>query len=280
MVEGERRDADPRARGGHRRPPREARSARPGGPRRRAVIRLGVNVDHVATLRQARGVDYPDPLEAALLAEAGGADGITVHLREDRRHIQDADVERCAARLARHGSTSRWRRPRRWWRSRAACGPTTSASCPSDARSCTTEGGLDVVAPRGARARAAVRRLDGGGHPGEPVHRPGSAQIEASARPSVPRRRAAHRATTRTLPTAGDRRRASSGGSRRRRTRPRALGLEVNAGHGLTVDNVRPVAALPRHRRAQHRTQHRRARRAGRAWTPRCARCARRALAR
>src|SRR5215831_8497796 len=59
--------------------------------------RLGVNIDHVATVRQARGVDYPDPLEAALLAERAGADGITVHLREDRRHIQDRDVERLRA---------------------------------------------------------------------------------------------------------------------------------------------------------------------------------------
>ena len=66
-----------------------------GGPAvTRGRPRLGVNIDHVATLRQARGVDYPDPLEAARLALEGGADGITVHLREDRRHIQDADVER------------------------------------------------------------------------------------------------------------------------------------------------------------------------------------------
>ncbi|MEE9569271.1 MAG: pyridoxine 5'-phosphate synthase, partial [Candidatus Binatia bacterium] len=57
------------------------------------MMRLGINVDHVATVRQARGIDIPDPVEAALLAEKGGADGITVHLREDRRHIQERDVE-------------------------------------------------------------------------------------------------------------------------------------------------------------------------------------------
>jgi len=62
-------------------------------------LRLGVNVDHVATLRQARGVDYPDPVEAALLAQAAGADGITVHLREDRRHIQERDVLELRRRL-------------------------------------------------------------------------------------------------------------------------------------------------------------------------------------
>src|SRR5437879_12975822 len=86
---------------------------RPVGPRLRAVLsadgcrrvtlrtmlRLGVNVDHVATLRQARGVDYPDPVEAALAAEAAGADGITVHLREDRRHVQERDVEELRRRL-------------------------------------------------------------------------------------------------------------------------------------------------------------------------------------
>src|SRR4051794_32147444 len=63
------------------------------------MARLGVNIDHVATLRQARGLAYPDPLEAARAAEAGGADGITVHLREDRRHIQDADVHGLRAAL-------------------------------------------------------------------------------------------------------------------------------------------------------------------------------------
>ena len=63
------------------------------------MIRLGVNVDHVATVRQARRIDVPDPVEAALLAEKAGADGITVHLREDRRHIQESDVERLCARI-------------------------------------------------------------------------------------------------------------------------------------------------------------------------------------
>ena len=63
---------------------------------------LGVNVDHVATLREARGTDYPDPVEAALMAEVAGADSITVHLREDRRHIQDHDLERLAERMQTH----------------------------------------------------------------------------------------------------------------------------------------------------------------------------------
>jgi hypothetical protein len=99
----------PTARSGRRpapspdRPAADARSARrKNALASAAMARLGVNIDHVATLRQARGVDYPDPLEAARAAEAGGADGITVHLREDRRHIQDADVTRLRPPSASH----------------------------------------------------------------------------------------------------------------------------------------------------------------------------------
>jgi pyridoxine 5-phosphate synthase len=77
-------------------------------------IRLGVNVDHVATIRNARGGRHPDPVHAAKLAIEAGADGITAHLREDRRHIRDDDMAR---RKSRSRSTSRWRRHRRWWRS-------------------------------------------------------------------------------------------------------------------------------------------------------------------
>ena len=91
--------------------------------RRGVSVRLHINVDHVATLRNARGTPYPDPVDAAEMCLAAGADGITAHLREDRRHIVDEDVDRlrallrgaCAAR-----STSRWPPPTRWWRSRCA----------------------------------------------------------------------------------------------------------------------------------------------------------------
>jgi pyridoxine 5-phosphate synthase len=77
------------------------------------LIELGVNIDHVATLRQARRTWEPDPCWAAVEAHLGGADGITVHLREDRRHIQDADVRKLVS-SPRSSSTSRWRRPTRW----------------------------------------------------------------------------------------------------------------------------------------------------------------------
>ncbi len=80
-------------------------------------LRLGVNIDHVATVRNARGGAHPDPVRAALLAMEAGADGITAHLREDRRHIRDADMHRLRAEVALH-SISRWLRPMRWSRSR------------------------------------------------------------------------------------------------------------------------------------------------------------------
>src|SRR5688572_26147849 len=123
--------------------------------------RLGVNVDHVATLRQARGVDYPDPVEAALLAEEAGADGITVHLREDRRHIQPRDVEELRRRL---------RCPLNL--EMAVTDPMVDIACrirpaavclvPEKREELTTEGGLDVVA-HAARVTAAVERLAAAG---------------------------------------------------------------------------------------------------------------------
>src|SRR5213596_1142939 len=124
-------------------------------------VRLGVNVDHVATLRQARGVEYPDPTEAALLAEAAGADGITVHLREDRRHIQGRDVEALRRRLrvklnlemavtdAMVDFALRVR-------------PADACLVPERREELTTEGGLDV-AGHAARVTAAARRLAAAG---------------------------------------------------------------------------------------------------------------------
>ena len=91
-------------------------SSRPPAPSsdsRRMPARLGVNVDHVATLRQCAARTYPDPVAAAVLAELGGADQITIHLREDRRHIQERDLQ-ILRRPSRRGSTSRWPPPRRW----------------------------------------------------------------------------------------------------------------------------------------------------------------------
>ncbi|HYR96057.1 MAG TPA: pyridoxine 5'-phosphate synthase [Candidatus Binatus sp.] len=205
------------------------------------ALRLGVNVDHVATLRQARGVDYPDPVEAALIAEAAGADGITVHLREDRRHIQERDVEELRRRLrvklnlemavtdAMVAFALRVR-------------PEDACFVPERRQEVTTEGGLDVVA-HGERVRAAAARLAETGVRVSLFVDPDTAQIAASAAPGV------HAVELHT----GDYANAGDEATRRReldRLRTAAaeaarLGLEVHAGHGLTVTNVRPVAAIP-----------------------------------
>jgi pyridoxine 5-phosphate synthase len=205
------------------------------------TLRLGVNVDHVATLRQARGVDYPDPVEAALAAEAAGADGITVHLREDHRHIQERDVEELRRRLrvklnlemavtdAMVAFALRVR-------------PDDACFVPERREEVTTEGGLDVVA-HGARVRAAAAHLAAAGIRVSLFVDPERAQLAAS------RIRGVHGVEMHT----GDWANAADDADRRReldRLRDAAheaarLGLEVHAGHGLTVANVAPVAALP-----------------------------------
>jgi pyridoxine 5-phosphate synthase len=205
------------------------------------ALRLGVNVDHVATLRQARGVDYPDPVEAALAAEAAGADGITVHLREDRRHIGERDVEELRRRLRINLNLEM-----------AVADPMVAFALrvrPGDAcfvperrEEVTTEGGLDVVA-HGARVRAAAARLGQAGIRVSLFIDPDPAQVAASHAPGV------HAVELHT----GDYANAPDDGARRReldRLRAAAaqaarLGLEVHAGHGLTVANVGPIAAIP-----------------------------------
>ena len=124
------------------------------------MIRLGVNIDHVATVRQARRAVEPDPVAAAVLALLGGADGITVHLREDRRHIQDRDV-RVLRQVVTTGSTWKWRPPTRSSPLLAKSSRTRRRLVPEKRQELTTEGGLDVVANETAVAqghRAAAAR--------------------------------------------------------------------------------------------------------------------------
>jgi len=99
-----------------------------------ARVLLGVNIDHVATLRQARGTRYPDPVQAAMLAEEAGADGITVHPREDRRHIQDRDVLLLRETLQTKMNLE-WRSPTTCWLSPSRCGRSAYAWCRKNARS-------------------------------------------------------------------------------------------------------------------------------------------------
>jgi pyridoxine 5-phosphate synthase len=202
--------------------------------------RLGVNVDHVGTVRNARGGTHPDPLRAALAAEAAGADGITIHLREDRRHIVDADLPGLKAALRipinfEMAATDEMRRIALDLRPHAAC------VVPEKRTEVTTEGGLDVLGQEAALAPLVAdlaaagirvslfvdpdpRQLQAARRVGAAVvelHTGAYAHAEGAARAAeLERLRAAAAATT-------------------------ALGLECHAGHGLAYDNVGPVAALP-----------------------------------
>jgi len=206
-----------------------------------AAMLLGVNVDHVATLRQARGTSYPDPCEAALMAERAGADSITVHLREDRRHIQDADLEVLQAQLKTHMNLEL-----------AVSAEIIAIACrirPSDCclvperrAELTTEGGLDVITHFDAVV-AACRRLAGEGIRAGLFIDPELRQIEAAARSGAPVIEL-HTGVYSGLPDGAQREKELQ----RLRDAARAAiaaGLEVHAGHGLNYHNVGPVAAIP-----------------------------------
>jgi len=203
-------------------------------------LRLGVNVDHVATLRQARGVDYPDPVEAALVAEAAGADGITVHLREDRRHIQERDVEELRRRL-RVKLNLEMAVTDAMLDFALGVRPGDACFVPERREELTTEGGLDV-AGHAARVTAAARRLAAAGVRVSLFIDPDPAQVRASRHAGV---HAVELHTGDYANAAGDAERGRQLARLRRAAAEAALlGLEVHAGHGLTVANVRPVAAI------------------------------------
>jgi len=203
------------------------------------MIRLGVNVDHVATVRQARGIDVPDPVEAALLAERGGADGITVHLREDRRHIQERDVELLRRKIGTKLNLEMALNPEIVEIARQIR-PDDVCLVPERRAELTTEGGLDVIGQK-ARIKEAVAKLHGDGIRVSLFVDPERLQIEAS------REVGAHGVeihTGRYSNAIENRAReleeviaAASLGHR--------LGLEVHGGHGLNYENVLPVAHVP-----------------------------------
>jgi pyridoxine 5-phosphate synthase len=203
-------------------------------------IALGVNIDHVATLRQARRGRYPDPLQAALLAEQSGADSITLHLREDRRHIQDRDVT-----VLREALQTRMNLEMAVTEEMIgiAVGVRPQDSClvPESREEITTEGGLDV---RGLSARVAdaCTALAAAGVRVSLFIDPDPLQIEAAQRVGAP---------VIELHT-GAYGEASGGDQARELERLRSgvriaasLGLTVNAGHGLNYHNVGPIAAIP-----------------------------------
>jgi pyridoxine 5-phosphate synthase len=202
---------------------------------------LGVNIDHVATLRQARGVAYPDPLAAARAAEAGGADGITVHLREDRRHIQDADVVALRAAL-RVGLNLEMAATPEMVAIALRVRPDDICLVPERRAEVTTEGGLDVLGNRHV-LREAVQRLTDGGLRVSLFIDPDPGQIAAAAELGAA---AIELHTGRYCePLPADAIAAELAALAQATHQGRELGLAVNAGHGLRYDNVRPIATIP-----------------------------------
>lgn len=207
-------------------------------------LRLGVNIDHVATVRNARGSAYPDPIRAAKLAEEAGADGITAHLREDRRHISDADIDGLMAALTtplnfEMAATAEMQAIALRHKPHAVC------IVPEKREERTTEGGLDVVrderrladfiAPlREAGCRVSIF-IGADQDQIEAAHRIGAQVIEL------------HTGAYCDFHAEGrfDARDAELARLREMARFAHGLGLEVHAGHGLTFETVQPIAALP-----------------------------------
>ena len=204
------------------------------------MIRLGVNVDHVATVRQARRVDVPDPVEAALLAETAGADGITVHLREDRRHIQERDVQLMRERI--HTKLNLEMAVTSLMVAFAEnVRPDDACFVPEKREELTTEGGLDVASHR-QKIREAVQRLQGIGLRVSLFIDPQPAQIEAS------REAGAHGIEIHTgayCNAVGIERDKQLQAIVEAAKLAQGLGLEVHGGHGLNYDNVLPIGKIP-----------------------------------
>lgn len=204
-------------------------------------ILLGVNIDHVATLRQARRTRYPDPIQAALLAEQAGADGITLHLREDRRHIQERDVEMLKELLLTRMNLEMAVTDEML----AIAERIRPADCclvPERREELTTEGGLDVIGQL-PRMREACARLAAAGVQVSLFIDPDLAQLDAARAAGAPvveihtgQYADAHDKEARHAELARIRSAVEHG---------KALGLQVNAGHGLNYQNVQPVAAMP-----------------------------------
>lgn len=204
------------------------------------MLKLGVNIDHVATLRQARGEQEPDPVAAAAVCEAAGADGITVHLREDRRHIQDADVLTLRRTVKTRLNLEMAVAPP-IVDFALALRPDMATLVPERREELTTEGGLDAVAHFDAVARA-VAALRATGVPSSLFIEPDPAQVDAAARAGatfVEFHTGLYARTFGTPAGAAELARIVAATAR-----ARAAGLQVNMGHGLNVANVGPIAAI------------------------------------
>ncbi len=203
-------------------------------------LRLGVNIDHVATLRQARLTRYPDPVQAALVAEEAGADAITLHLREDRRHIQERDV-----RLIREVLLTRMNLEMAVTEEMLAIAedvrPEDCCLVPERREELTTEGGLDV-AGQSDRLRDACARLAEAGVRVSLFIDADPRQIEAAVEVGAPviEIHTGHYADARGAAREAEYRKVVEAVER-----GLDLGLQVNAGHGLNYQNVGPIAAIP-----------------------------------
>lgn len=209
-------------------------------PLRPKMLRLGVNIDHVATIRNARGGEHPDPMRAAHVVEAAGGDGITVHLREDRRHIRDTDLDSIMREIRlpvnlEMAATEEMLEIALRHKPHAAC------IVPERREERTTEGGLDAAGQHNHLAPM-VTRLSEAGIRVSLFIEPDARQIEAAIRLRAP---VIEFHTGKYAHSEGDEREAEL----RRITDAVALaaknGIESHAGHGLTFENVQPIAAIP-----------------------------------
>jgi len=203
-------------------------------------LRLGVNIDHVATIRNARGGGHPDPVRAARLAEAAGADGITAHLREDRRHISDDDIARLVRELARPlnfemAATAEMLGIALRHKPHAAC------LVPEKREERTTEGGLDVRASR-HHLMDFVPELRAAGIRVSLFVEPDPAQLDAALAVGA---EVVELHTGAYSEAAGEARARHLRRLQAAAAHAEAIGLECHAGHGLTFDTVGPIAAIP-----------------------------------
>jgi pyridoxine 5-phosphate synthase len=209
-------------------------------------LRLGVNIDHVATVRNARGASYPDPVRAAEMALAAGADGITAHLREDRRHISDADIDALAAITRRRGRPLNLEMAVTPEMEAIALAHRPHAAClvPERREEVTTEGGLDVAKGHNA-ITPLIGRLSAAGIRVSCFIDPDPAQVAAAAAAGtavVELHTGAYCDAVREhSPDAPALLEALQAAARQ----AAALGLEVHAGHGIDYETVKPIAAIP-----------------------------------
>lgn len=204
------------------------------------MIDLGVNIDHVATLRQARGTLYPEPIQAALEAERAGADLITLHLREDRRHIQDRDVE-LFRQLLQTRMNLEMAASEEMLEVASRVRPHDCCLVPERREELTTEGGLDVVGQRQRVADCCMRLSDAGVRVSLFVD-PDPAQVDAAALAGA-RVIEIHTGHYADAPDE-IRRQQELGRIVQAVEQGRGLGMKVNAGHGLNYHNVRPIAGI------------------------------------